>query len=125
GNPAPDLLQVHRAVIKRTTTSRRIDRMDQCRTTMAQGCPRIGGADHPRRGRRGARARSRRFHQGGYRGLGAPPAARQHADATAVSAYLMLELTANNLARAGDRLDDAFAFLEGLDYAALEFAPGG
>src|SRR6267378_2229259 len=24
-----------------------------------------------------------------------------------------------------DRVDDAFAFLEGLDYAALEFAPGG
>ena len=39
--------------------------------------------------------------------------------------YLMLELTADHLARAGDRLDDAFAFLEGLDYAALEFAPGG
>jgi FkbM family methyltransferase len=39
--------------------------------------------------------------------------------------HLMLELTANHLARAGDRLDDAFAFLEGLDYAALEFAPGG
>ena len=39
--------------------------------------------------------------------------------------YLLLELTANHLARAGDRLDDAFAFLEGLDYAALEFAPGG
>jgi hypothetical protein len=39
---------------------------------------------------------------------------------------LMLELTASHLARAGDRLDDAFAFLEdGLDYAALEFAPGG
>ena len=37
----------------------------------------------------------------------------------------MLELTADHLARAGDRLDDAFAFLEGLDYAALEFAPGG
>mgnify|MGYP003693848559 CR=1 FL=1 len=37
----------------------------------------------------------------------------------------MLELTADHLARAGDRLDDAFAFLEGFGYAALEFAPGG
>jgi hypothetical protein len=37
----------------------------------------------------------------------------------------MLELTEEHLARAGDRLDDAFAFLDGLDYAALEFAPGG
>ena len=37
---------------------------------------------------------------------------------------LMLELTEEHLARAGDRLDDAFAFLNGLDYAALEFAPG-
>jgi FkbM family methyltransferase len=37
---------------------------------------------------------------------------------------LMLELTEQHLARAGDRLDDAFAFLDGLDYAALEFAPG-
>jgi FkbM family methyltransferase len=38
---------------------------------------------------------------------------------------LMLELTAEHLARAGDRLDDAFAFLERFDYAALEFTPGG
>jgi hypothetical protein len=38
---------------------------------------------------------------------------------------LMLELTSNHLARAGDRLDDAFGFLEGLGYAALEFAPAG
>ena len=38
---------------------------------------------------------------------------------------LMLELSADHLARAGDRLDDAFAFLEALGYAAFEFAPGG
>ena len=38
---------------------------------------------------------------------------------------LMLELTGDHLARAGDRLDDAFAFLEELDYAAFELVPGG
>jgi FkbM family methyltransferase len=37
---------------------------------------------------------------------------------------LMLELAEEHLARAGDRLDDAFAFLEGLGYAAFELAPG-
>jgi FkbM family methyltransferase len=37
---------------------------------------------------------------------------------------LMLELTSDHLARAGDRLDDAFAFLEELGYAAVEFLPG-
>ena len=57
------------------------------RRPLAQGCPRTRGADHPRRGRRRTRARSRRFHQGGYRGLGASPAARQHGHAAAVSAY--------------------------------------
>ena len=36
----------------------------------------------------------------------------------------MLEFTADHLARAGDRLDDAFAFLEALGYAAFELAPG-
>lgn len=39
--------------------------------------------------------------------------------------HLMLELTEEHLARAGDRLDDIFAFLEELGYAALELAPGG
>src|SRR4029077_8595826 len=38
---------------------------------------------------------------------------------------LMLELAADHLARAGDRLDDAFVFLDELGYAAHEFAPGG
>jgi len=38
---------------------------------------------------------------------------------------LLLELTRDHLARAGDRLDDAFAFLEELGYAAFELAPGG
>ena len=38
---------------------------------------------------------------------------------------LLLELTDGHLARAGDRLDDAFAFLEELDYAAFELARGG
>jgi len=37
---------------------------------------------------------------------------------------LMLELAEDHLARAGDRLDDTFAFLEGLGYAAFELAPG-
>jgi len=39
--------------------------------------------------------------------------------------HLMLELTSDHLARAGDRLDEAFAFLEELGYAAFELAPGG
>ena len=39
--------------------------------------------------------------------------------------YLMLELTSGHLASAGDRLDEAFAFLEELGYAAFELAPGG
>jgi FkbM family methyltransferase len=38
---------------------------------------------------------------------------------------LMLELAGDHLARAGDRLDDAFAFLEKLDYAAFELVAGG
>jgi FkbM family methyltransferase len=38
---------------------------------------------------------------------------------------LMLELTSDHLARAGDRLEDAFAFLEELGYAAFELVPGG
>jgi FkbM family methyltransferase len=38
---------------------------------------------------------------------------------------LMLELTSDHLARAGDRLDDAFAFLGELGYAAFELGPGG
>jgi FkbM family methyltransferase len=38
---------------------------------------------------------------------------------------LMLELTSDHLARAGDRLDDAFVFLDELGYAAHEFVPGG
>lgn len=37
---------------------------------------------------------------------------------------LMLELAEEHLARAGDRLDDAFAFLDELGYAAFELAPG-
>jgi len=36
----------------------------------------------------------------------------------------MLELAEEHLARAGDRLDDAFAFLDELGYAAFELAPG-
>ena len=39
--------------------------------------------------------------------------------------HLLLELTSDHLARAGDRLDDAFAFLEGLGYAAFELTSGG
>jgi len=39
--------------------------------------------------------------------------------------HLMLELAAEHLARAGDRLDDAFAFLEELGYAAFVLAAGG
>jgi FkbM family methyltransferase len=39
--------------------------------------------------------------------------------------HLLLELTGDHLARAGDRLDEAFAFLEELGYAAFEFVPGG
>ena len=38
---------------------------------------------------------------------------------------LLLELASDHLARAGDRLDDAFAFLGKLGYAAFELAPGG
>ena len=38
---------------------------------------------------------------------------------------LMLEFAAEHLARAGDRLDDAFAFLEELGYAAFELTSGG
>jgi len=38
---------------------------------------------------------------------------------------LLIELSNEHLARAGDRLDDAFAFLTGLGYAAFELAPGG
>jgi FkbM family methyltransferase len=37
---------------------------------------------------------------------------------------LMLELTGDHLARAGDRLEDAFAFLDELGYAAHELVPG-
>ena len=37
---------------------------------------------------------------------------------------LMLELAEEHLACAGDRLDDAFAFLDELGYAAFELAPG-
>jgi len=37
----------------------------------------------------------------------------------------MLELTSDHLARADDRLDDAFAFPDELGYAAFELAPGG
>ena len=39
--------------------------------------------------------------------------------------HLMLELATGHLARAGDRLDDAFAFLEELGYAAFVLAAGG
>jgi FkbM family methyltransferase len=38
---------------------------------------------------------------------------------------LLLELTGDHMARAGDRLDDAFAFLDELGYAAFELASGG
>ena len=38
---------------------------------------------------------------------------------------MLIELSAPHLARAGDRLDDAFAFLSGLGYTAFELAPGG
>jgi FkbM family methyltransferase len=38
--------------------------------------------------------------------------------------HLLIELSNEHLARAGDRLDDAFAFLQGLGYAAFELAPG-
>ena len=38
---------------------------------------------------------------------------------------LMLELLGEHLARAGDRLDDAFAFLAALGYAAFELTPAG
>jgi Methyltransferase FkbM domain len=38
---------------------------------------------------------------------------------------LMLELAEDHLARAGDRLDDAFAFLGELGYAAFELWPAG
>jgi FkbM family methyltransferase len=38
---------------------------------------------------------------------------------------LLIELSGEHLARAGDRLDDAFALLTGLGYAAFELAPGG
>ncbi|MGH7029541.1 MAG: FkbM family methyltransferase [Stellaceae bacterium] len=38
---------------------------------------------------------------------------------------LLIELSQAHLARAGDRLGDAFAFMEGLGYAAFELAPGG
>ncbi len=38
---------------------------------------------------------------------------------------LMIELLAEHLARAGDRLDDAFAFLDALGYAAFERDPAG
>src|SRR4029077_20552205 len=38
---------------------------------------------------------------------------------------LLLEFAEEHLARAGDRLDDAFAFLEELGYAAYELVPGG
>lgn len=38
---------------------------------------------------------------------------------------LLIELAAAHLARAGDRLDDAFAFLAGLGYAAFELSPDG
>jgi FkbM family methyltransferase len=39
--------------------------------------------------------------------------------------HLMLELTADHLARAGDRVEDAFAFLEELGYAAFELGSDG
>jgi FkbM family methyltransferase len=38
---------------------------------------------------------------------------------------LLIELSGEHLARAGDRLGDAFAFLAGIGYAAFELAPGG
>lgn len=38
--------------------------------------------------------------------------------------HLMIELASEHLARAGDRLDDAFAFLTTLGYQAFEFEPG-
>ena len=38
---------------------------------------------------------------------------------------LKLELTKEHLARAGDRLNDAFACLEELGYSAFKLAPGG
>src|SRR4029077_9860570 len=37
--------------------------------------------------------------------------------------YLMLELTADHLARAGDRLHESFSFFRGLDFSALGIAP--
>ena len=39
--------------------------------------------------------------------------------------HLMLELTADHLARAGDRVEDAFAFLEALGSAAFELGSNG
>ncbi|HTV46723.1 MAG TPA: FkbM family methyltransferase [Stellaceae bacterium] len=38
---------------------------------------------------------------------------------------LLIELSQAHLDRAGDRLGDAFGFLEGLGYAAFKLAPGG
>ena len=38
---------------------------------------------------------------------------------------MLIELSAEHLARTGDRLDDAFAFLAGFGYAAFELAPDG
>ena len=63
----------------------------------------------------------------GDRAQAADPPVQVHGSADTLRRFrpcLMLELTEEHLARAGDRLDDAFAFLNGLDYAALEFAPG-
>ena len=39
--------------------------------------------------------------------------------------HLLLELTGDHLARAGDRLDDAFAFLDELGYGAFELSSSG
>ena len=39
--------------------------------------------------------------------------------------HLLIELSGQHLARAGDRLEDAFAFLGGLGYAAFELAADG
>jgi len=39
--------------------------------------------------------------------------------------HMLIELSAAHLARAGDQLDDAFAFLSGLGYTAFELTSGG
>src|SRR5215831_12249289 len=55
--------------------------------------------------------------------MGIAAAARGRGHAERFRPRLLLELSGAHLARAGDRLQDVFAFLAALDYRAFHFEP--